>query len=75
LPSLSVLGAVKQSLQIGTNYAKINDYGWLELLGGQNLNYQFSIISKYLQILQNNNLKIYLMIFFFWISIYLILSI
>jgi hypothetical protein len=27
LPSLSVLGAVKQSLQIGTNYAKINDYG------------------------------------------------
>lgn len=75
LPALSVLGVTFLPLKISINYIKRMDYGWLEILGGQNLNYNLSLTSKYLHVFQNNNLKIYLIIFFLWIRIYLVLSI
>nr|YP_010989189.1 NADH dehydrogenase subunit 5 [Forcipomyia pulchrithorax]WOR86765.1 NADH dehydrogenase subunit 5 [Forcipomyia pulchrithorax] len=75
LPTLSTVGTVFTPLSVSMSYMKSLDYGWLESLGGQNLNYTLSKASGYLQIFQNNSLKIYLMMFFLWISIYLILSI
>lgn len=75
LPIISTLGVVAQPLQIGLTYIKIIDYGWSEKLGGHNLNYNLSLISKYLQFLQNNNLKIYLIFFFLWICVFLLISV
>nr|ATN41122.1 NADH dehydrogenase subunit 5 [Endopterygota sp. 25 LC-2017] len=75
LPMIFTLGVVFSPLKLSMNYMKSVDYGWSEKFGGQNLNYNLSLISKYLQILQNNSLKIYLMFFFLWICIYVFLSI
>nr|QDH12216.1 NADH dehydrogenase subunit 5 [Forcipomyia makanensis] len=75
LPALSVSSGVYYSLKFSMSYMKVLDYGWLEMMGGQRINYNLSLMSKYLQIFQNNNLKIYLMMFFLWFSIYLIISI
>lgn len=74
LPIISTLGLIYQPLYVSILYIKSVDYGWSEKLGGQNLNFNLSLISKYLQILQNNSLKIYLIFFFLWICVYLILS-
>uniref|UniRef100_A0A336MVL7 NADH-ubiquinone oxidoreductase chain 5 n=1 Tax=Culicoides sonorensis TaxID=179676 RepID=A0A336MVL7_CULSO len=54
-------------LTLGDKYLKIID---IELLGGQNLYKIFSIITTYLQVIHNNNLKLYLILFFLWITTY-----
>ena len=75
LPYISTIGVVKKPLVLRNNYIKSIDLGWLEELGGQKINYNLNRASQFLQIIQNNNLKIYLITFFLWIFIYLILSI
>lgn len=69
IPILSTIGIIKYPLTLGFKSIKSFDHGWSEFLGGQNFYYfikNFSIINQFLQ---NNNLKIYLIIFVFWVFI------
>jgi len=67
IPILSTGGIIPFSIFLGKISLKTIDFGWSEYLGGQ---YIYKFIKNYSlinQILQNNNLKIYLIIFIFWI--------
>lgn len=69
IPILSTLGLVKYPLLLGFNTIKSFDQGWSEYIGAQNFYFlikQFSLINQFIQ---NNNLKIYLIIFIFWVFI------
>lgn len=69
MPILSTIGIIKYPLSLGFNTIKSFDQGWSEFIGGQNFYFlikQFSFINQFLQ---NNNLKIYLIIFVFWLFI------
>ena len=67
IPLISTTGLIFYPLTLGFNSLKSFDQGWSEYLGGQKI---YSII-KYgaviNQFVQNNNLKIYLIIFVFWV--------
>nr|YP_010127605.1 NADH dehydrogenase subunit 5 [Platycheirus albimanus]QPP19861.1 NADH dehydrogenase subunit 5 [Platycheirus albimanus]UXF58171.1 NADH dehydrogenase subunit 5 [Platycheirus albimanus] len=71
MPYISTYGVINYSLKIGMNVVKSFDQGWSEFMGSQNLYKQLVNYSQYNYILQNNNLKIYLMIFVLWIIILL----
>lgn len=75
LPAISTLVVTSLPLKIGISQLKSLDNGWIEELGGQKINYWLSKSAAYLQVLQVNSLKIYLIFFFLWIRIYLLLSI
>lgn len=65
MPLLSTLGLIPGPIYLGNMALKTMDFGWSEYLGGQ---YIYKFIKNYSlinQLLQNNNLKIYLMIFVF----------
>nr|YP_010895126.1 NADH dehydrogenase subunit 5 [Ocyptamus norina]WJW73652.1 NADH dehydrogenase subunit 5 [Ocyptamus norina] len=63
MPYISTYGIVNYSLKIGMNVIKNFDQGWSEFMGSQNLYKQLMLNSQLVNYLQNNNLKIYLMIF------------
>nr|YP_010999301.1 NADH dehydrogenase subunit 5 [Cricotopus trifasciatus]WPM93147.1 NADH dehydrogenase subunit 5 [Cricotopus trifasciatus] len=69
MPVLSTLGIVKFPLTLGFNSMKSFDHGWSEYFGGQNFYYLIKNFSFMNQFLQNNNLKIYMMLFVFWVLI------
>lgn len=69
IPILSTIGLLKYPLSLGFNCMKSFDQGWSEFLGGQNFYFLIKRFSYLNQILQNNNLKIYLIIFIFWVFI------
>nr|UAM92235.1 NADH dehydrogenase subunit 5 [Allodia anglofennica] len=72
MPILSTMGIIKGPLQLGSSCVKSMDQGWSEYLGGQNL-YSYLVDStQKMQYFQNNNLKIYLMSFLFWILLILV---
>lgn len=73
LPYIVTIGSTFYPLNFRNLFMKSVDYGWSESLGGQNLNHNLSKISQFLQILQNNSLKIYMIIFFLWVFIYFII--
>lgn len=73
LPPLSTVFITYYPLSLGKFYIKTVDTGWSELLGGQNLYKTFISISIYLQILHKNNLKLYIIIFFLWVLVFIIL--
>lgn len=60
-------------LNYGQLVVKSFDQGWSEYFGGQHLYQKLSIYSKTLFLIHNNSLKIYLLLFVFWILILLIL--
>nr|YP_010950996.1 NADH dehydrogenase subunit 5 [Thienemanniella triangula]WML69337.1 NADH dehydrogenase subunit 5 [Thienemanniella triangula] len=68
MPLMSTMIIINYPLNYGGNMLKMFDFGWLEFFGSQNLK---SVLMKnfsiYLQLLQNNNLKIYLLVFLFWL--------
>nr|UEP13605.1 NADH dehydrogenase subunit 5 [Betasyrphus serarius] len=66
MPYLSTYGIINYSLNIGNTVVKNFDQGWSEFMGSQNLYKQLVNYSQFVNYLQNNNLKIYLMIFFLW---------
>lgn len=74
IPFISTLGIIKFPLVMGINVLKSFDQGWREIIGGQILYDSFKKSSSFLQILQNNNLKIYLISFILWIFILLSLA-
>lgn len=69
IPVLSTLGIVKFPLTLGFNSIKSFDHGWSEYFGGQNFYYLIKNFSFINQFLQNNNLKIYIILFVFWVLI------
>lgn len=69
IPYISTYGIINYSLIIGNIVVKSFDQGWSEYFGGQQLYLNLVKNSQLNQILQNNNLKIYLLSFIFWIII------
>nr|YP_009560906.1 NADH dehydrogenase subunit 5 [Hydrotaea chalcogaster]QAB45339.1 NADH dehydrogenase subunit 5 [Hydrotaea chalcogaster] len=69
MPSISTYGIVNYPLVMGNMVVKSFDQGWSEYFGGQKLYYNLVKNSQFNQLLQNNNLKIYLLSFIFWVII------
>nr|YP_010022531.1 NADH dehydrogenase subunit 5 [Fannia scalaris]QOP39379.1 NADH dehydrogenase subunit 5 [Fannia scalaris] len=69
MPYISTYGLINHSLLIGKMVIKSFDQGWSEYFGGQKLYYNLIKNSKQNQMMQNNNLKIYLLSFVIWVII------
>nr|UOU85221.1 NADH dehydrogenase subunit 5 [Hylemyza partita] len=69
MPYISTYGIINYSLIVGSMVVKSFDQGWSEYFGGQKLYLNLLKNSQLNQMLQNNNLKIYLLSFIFWIMI------
>nr|YP_010758739.1 NADH dehydrogenase subunit 5 [Palaemon macrodactylus]WEW73446.1 NADH dehydrogenase subunit 5 [Palaemon macrodactylus] len=66
LPFLSTLGVSPGSLRLGFFYHQVFDSGWSEYSGGQGLYYILSNLSKVLQVMQENSIKVYLLMMLVW---------
>nr|YP_010715732.1 NADH dehydrogenase subunit 5 [Hermya beelzebul]WDE73959.1 NADH dehydrogenase subunit 5 [Hermya beelzebul] len=69
MPYISTYSMIKYFLVVGKMSYKSYDLGWSEFLGGQHLYLNLKKNSQLNEILQNNNLKIYLLSFIFWIMV------
>nr|YP_010022778.1 NADH dehydrogenase subunit 5 [Sarcophaga cetu]QOP39626.1 NADH dehydrogenase subunit 5 [Sarcophaga cetu] len=69
MPYISTYGIMNYSLIIGKLAVKSFDQGWSEYFGGQQLYYNLVKNSQLNQVLQNNNLKVYLLSFILWIVV------
>nr|AKF78840.1 NADH dehydrogenase subunit 5 [Euryomma sp. SMD-2015] len=69
MPYISTYGLINHSLVMGNLVVKSFDQGWSEYFGGQQLYLNLMKNSQLNQMLQNNNLKIYLLSFIFWVII------
>nr|YP_010022687.1 NADH dehydrogenase subunit 5 [Sarcophaga macroauriculata]QOP39535.1 NADH dehydrogenase subunit 5 [Sarcophaga macroauriculata] len=69
MPYISTYGIMNYSLIIGKLVVKSFDQGWSEYFGGQQLYYNLVKNSQLNQVLQNNNLKVYLLSFILWIVV------
>nr|WPN85832.1 NADH dehydrogenase subunit 5 [Melinda sp.] len=69
MPYISTYGIINYSLMMSMMMVKCFDQGWSEYFGGQQLYFNLKKNSQLNQMLQNNNLKIYLLSFIFWIII------
>lgn len=67
IPYISTYGINKYPLKLGGFIYKSIDQGWSEYFGSQNLFNNLVSHSKYLIFMQNNNLKISLILFILWI--------
>nr|APT41499.1 NADH dehydrogenase subunit 5 [Nyssomyia flaviscutellata] len=67
MPILSTNGMVFYPLKLGYYLIKNLDQGWSEYFGGQNFYYLVLLNSSYIEKMQNNPLKIYLLLMFVWI--------
>lgn len=72
IPYISTYGIINYSLKIGINVVNNFDQGWSEFIGRQNLYNKLVYYSQFNYFIQNNNLKIYLIIFILWIIILII---
>nr|YP_009917624.1 NADH dehydrogenase subunit 5 [Palaemon serratus]QLM01497.1 NADH dehydrogenase subunit 5 [Palaemon serratus] len=66
MPFLSTLGVGLNTLKIGTFYFQLSDNGWSEYYGGQGMYLLMKDSSKVLQIIQENSIKIYLVMMLIW---------
>nr|QLY90221.1 NADH dehydrogenase subunit 5 [Dicranomyia modesta] len=71
MPIISTLGIIYFPLMVGLNLMKSFDQGWSEYFGGQMIYKTMKNNSIYIQLFQNNNLKIYLLSFVIWFIILL----
>nr|YP_004935212.1 NADH dehydrogenase subunit 5 [Ptychoptera sp. ATB-2011]AET13024.1 NADH dehydrogenase subunit 5 [Ptychoptera sp. ATB-2011] len=71
MPMISVIGTIKFPLSAGMMIVKTADQGWSEYFGGQMIYYSLKKYSLYFQLMQNNNLKIYLLTFVLWFIVLL----
>nr|YP_010471458.1 NADH dehydrogenase subunit 5 [Brillia bifasciata]UVG40797.1 NADH dehydrogenase subunit 5 [Brillia bifasciata] len=67
MPFLSTKGVIYAPLSLGNKVVKSFDQGWSEYFGAQNVSKLFIMFSSLNQILHNNSLKTYMLIFVFWI--------
>nr|YP_010865923.1 NADH dehydrogenase subunit 5 [Sinopanorpa tincta]WGT92123.1 NADH dehydrogenase subunit 5 [Sinopanorpa tincta] len=75
MPILSTIMINYKPLKLGQLIIKSGDQGWSEFFGGQKIYLNLKSNSIFNQILQNNDLKIYLISFVFWIIILMFLYI
>nr|YP_010895165.1 NADH dehydrogenase subunit 5 [Kertesziomyia violascens]WJW73691.1 NADH dehydrogenase subunit 5 [Kertesziomyia violascens] len=69
MPYISTYGIINYSLKLGMNVVKNFDQGWSEFMGSQNLYKQLVNYSQFNYIIQNNSLKVYMLVFVLWIMI------
>nr|QXG15694.1 NADH dehydrogenase subunit 5 [Sarcophaga depressifrons] len=69
MPYISTYGIMNYSLVVGKLVFKTFDQGWSEYFGGQQLYYNLVKNSQLNQMIQNNNLKVYLLSFILWIVV------
>nr|QAA79152.1 NADH dehydrogenase subunit 5 [Oxysarcodexia thornax] len=69
MPYISTYGIMNYPLIVGQMAVKSFDQGWSEYFGGQQLYYNLVKNSQLNQMLQNNNLKVYLLSFILWVII------
>nr|YP_002265491.1 NADH dehydrogenase subunit 5 [Contacyphon sp. BT0012]ACF35076.1 NADH dehydrogenase subunit 5 [Contacyphon sp. BT0012] len=72
MPYLSTLGVNYYFLKLGSLVIKNFDQGWSEYLGGQGIYKFLGGLSKSSQLMEVNNLKIYLLMFILWLVILII---
>nr|QHD46555.1 NADH dehydrogenase subunit 5 [Geron pallipilosus] len=70
MPYISTYGVLFYPLKLGGLISLGFDAGWCEYLGGQMLYMKLKNYSQFNQLFQNNNLKIYLLFFVLWISLF-----
>nr|AMW67859.1 NADH dehydrogenase subunit 5 [Nevrorthus apatelios] len=75
MPTLSTLGMNLFFLKLGYQLIKTMDQGWSEYFGGQSIYMFIKKNSINNQILQNNDLKIYFLMFIYWMMILLVLMV
>nr|QVL28808.1 NADH dehydrogenase subunit 5 [Parhelophilus kurentzovi] len=75
MPYISTYGIINYSLKLGMTVVKNFDQGWSEFMGSQNLYNQLVNYSQFNYIIQNNNLKVYMLIFVLWIMILMLILI
>nr|YP_010730238.1 NADH dehydrogenase subunit 5 [Biomeigenia flava]WEG23053.1 NADH dehydrogenase subunit 5 [Biomeigenia flava] len=75
MPYISTYGIINMLLIVGKIVMKSFDQGWSEYFGGQQIYLNLMKNSQFNQMLQNNNLKIYLLIFIFCMMILYLLMI
>jgi len=63
IPFLSTYPTRYRTLLVGDYYAKVADFGWSEYYGGQGAYKAVIVGSNYLQIIQDNNFKVYMLRF------------
>nr|YP_010954843.1 NADH dehydrogenase subunit 5 [Hemisodorcus sinensis]WMW30228.1 NADH dehydrogenase subunit 5 [Hemisodorcus sinensis] len=73
-PYISTFGVNFYPLHGGISVYETVDQGWSEYLGSQNFYFSLSLLSKFLQIFHNSNLKIFLSLTVMWVM-FLILMI
>nr|QXG19239.1 NADH dehydrogenase subunit 5 [Drosophila guttifera] len=71
MPYISTYGMIFYPLMYGQVVVKSFDQGWSEYFGGQQLYSKLVNYSQILNYMHNNNLKIYLLLFVFWVLILL----
>lgn len=71
IPYIRTYGIIFYPLNIGQLVVKRFDQGWSEYFGGQHLYQKLVNYSQTLFLIHNNSLKIYLILFVFWILILL----
>jgi NADH-ubiquinone oxidoreductase chain 5 len=67
LPFISTIGVCFIPLNQGFQVFKNLDQGWIEFFGVQGLYLYFLKFSQVIQIFQLNNIRVYLMLFVFWL--------
>lgn len=72
MPLISTLGLVNYPLILGEKTLKSLDQGWSEYFGGQKIYSTIVYFSVINQFLQNNNLKVYFIIFVFWVIFFVL---
>nr|UJG45521.1 NADH dehydrogenase subunit 5 [Diplonevra concinna] len=73
MPYMSTYGIMNYPLIYGKMMNKMMDQGWTEYLGGQMLFNSYMKMSQLNQIMQNNNFKIYLLLFLLWMLMLLLM--
>nr|ALO76108.1 NADH deshydrogenase subunit 5 [Amphiops globus] len=67
MPFISTFGVNYYPIYVGNKIYKNLDQGWSEYFGSQNIYNNLVVNSKLLQLLYNNNLKIYMVLLVLWI--------
>lgn len=67
LPIISTLGFNNYFVNLGLDFKKSVDQGWLEYIGRQNIYINFKNISINIQFFLVSNIKIYIFIFLVWV--------
>nr|QDH52454.1 NADH dehydrogenase subunit 5 [Macrodorcas seguyi] len=67
MPYISTFGVNYYPLQEGMKIYESVDQGWSEFVGSQNFYFSLSLLSKFMHIFYNNNLKVFLSLTVMWI--------